>query len=142
MSNFTEILRRMRLNKLLTITPTHLEYINTLIIRYVEPDYHIMENDRFEFLFAHIHAMQECDIITYEELDENICEFIKIWSELLDDPELSYDDSMTSFFHPSEEQRALTLELSLQVYNKEPIAKLKQLIEKVMKRRCEGLLDM
>ena len=88
-----------------------LQLFDQLLITHVLPTYSHMTRGKLTYLFAHIHAMQQCHIITEQQIQYNFTQFCLHLQHILNDTHISRSKSHDRHQFPTNHQMALTQEL-------------------------------
>ena len=90
---------------------TNLQLFDKLIQIYALPTYSQMTYGRIAYLFAHIHALQELDIITENYIRYNFSAFCRHLQLITNDTNLSRPKALIRYQYPTHKQIMLTKEI-------------------------------
>ena len=97
--------------KIMATKRTDLQLFDQLITTHALPTYSQMKYGRIAYLFAHIHALQELDIITENYMHYNFSEFCRHLQQITHDKHFSRSKAHIRHQYPTSKQILLTEEI-------------------------------
>lgn len=95
----------------MAIQRTDLQLFDKLILTHALPTYSQMKYGRIAYLFAHVHALQELNIITENYIHTNFSEFCRHLQLITNDQHLSRSKAHIRHQYPTTKQNQLTEEI-------------------------------
>jgi hypothetical protein len=95
----------------MTKKSTKLQLFDQMLTKHVLPEYSQMKYGKITYLFAHIHAMRSCKIITEQDIIFNFTKFCRHLREILNDNKLSQSKCYDRHNFPSQKQEDLSINL-------------------------------
>lgn len=82
-----------------------------LIEQHVQPSFHNNQYGKYVYLFAHVHAMEQCSIIHTVDVIGNFAAFCRLLAEMLQVDHFDSKKAYERYHYPSPHQLMLTEEI-------------------------------
>ena len=111
-STFAQFIQPLKsTQKIMATKRTDLQLFDQLITTHALPTYSQMKYGRIAYLFAHIHALQQLDIITENYMHYNFSEFCRHLQQITHDKHFSRSKAHIRHQYPTSKQILLTEEI-------------------------------